>query len=259
MALLYIAAEPGELKPFAERLTGLRPLKWPLDYAQEGILDDRRILLAANGPGPKLAAQALEIAIRAIVAADLQSSALEAVVSVGFCGALRSDLQEGQILVANEIKDPQSSEPLPALEVETEHSFVSGAFVSQNSVASTAAEKTRLGGQFQAIAVEMEAFGVAARAKRAGLPFYCIKVVSDRADENLRIDFNRSRSRDGHFSRVKIVLQAIAKPGLIPELFRLKRRADMAARALGDFLVSCRYITQSASSVGQSDSKVDGE
>ena len=55
MAIIYIAAEAAELTPFATRLTGLRPLKWPLKYAQEGILDGRRILLASNGAGPKLA------------------------------------------------------------------------------------------------------------------------------------------------------------------------------------------------------------
>lgn len=259
MALLYIAAEARELTNFAERLTGLRPLKWPLDYAQEGILDDRRILLAANGPGPKLAAQALEIAIRAISAADLQSSALEGVISTGFCGALRSDLVEGQIVVGTEVLAVATNEKLTALDVETEQPFLSGTLVSQDRVASTATEKAQLAQQHDALAVEMEAFGVAARAKRAGLPFYCIKVVSDRADESLGIDFNRSRSADGRFSRVKIVLQAIARPNLIPELFRLRGRAEMAARALGDFLVSCRYVSQSASSVSQVEGKVEGE
>ena len=51
MALLFVAAEAAELKPFANRLTGLRKLNWPLDYAYEGICDGRRILLAANGAG----------------------------------------------------------------------------------------------------------------------------------------------------------------------------------------------------------------
>jgi adenosylhomocysteine nucleosidase len=257
MAILYIAAEASELQPFAARLTGRRPLKWPLDYAQEGILDGRRILLAANGAGPKLATRALEIAIRAISAADLQSSVLEAVFCVGFCGALQPDLREGQIVVATEIKAPGSTEVFPAWKVEAEQAFVSGTFVSQDRVAAAAVEKAELRDRFGAIAVEMEAFGVAARAKRAGLPFCCIKAVSDRADESFGIDVNRTRSPDGRISRVKIVLQGVARPSLIPELFRLKRRADLAAGALGDFLVSCRFIIQSAGSVVPVDDSVD--
>src|ERR1700728_4022774 len=141
MAIIYIAAEARELEFFASRLTGLRPLKWPLDYAQEGILDDRRILLAANGAGPKLAARALEIAIRAISAADLQSCVLEAVVCVGLCGALQPDLGEGQIVVATEVKAQDSGEVFPAWAVGADQPFVSGTIVSQDRVASTAAEK----------------------------------------------------------------------------------------------------------------------
>lgn len=259
MAILYVAAEAAELTPFASRLTGLRPLKWPLKYAQEGILDGRRILLAANGAGPKLAAQCLEIATRAIAAADLQSSRLEAVLSVGLCGALMSDLAEGQILVATELLSPASEEIFSAIPVETDQAYTSGAVVSQDRIAVTAAEKSQLRDRFSAIAVEMEAFGVAARAKRAGLPFCCIKAVSDRAGESFGMDFNEVRSPDGRISRGKIVGKALARPGVIPELFRLKRRAELAASALGEFLVSCRFNLESAGNVVPADKSVDGQ
>jgi nucleoside phosphorylase len=259
MAILYIAAEASELHSFSNRLTGLRPLKWPLKYAQEGILDDRRILLAAHGAGPKLAAQCLEIAIRAIAAADLQSSRLEAVVSVGLCGALQLDLTENQIIVATEVRSPGSDDNFSALPIETELPFVSAPILSQDRVAVTAAEKSQLREKFSAAAVEMEAFGVAARAKRAGLPFCCIKAVSDRADETFGMDFNEVRSPDGRISRGKIVVKVLARPGVIPELFRLKRRAEMAASALGEFLVSCRFNLQSAGIVVPADQSVDGQ
>ena len=81
MALLFVAAEAAELKPFANLLTGLRKLKWPMAYAYEGILDGRRILLAANGAGPKLAAHVVEVAVRAAMVAELSSSRLEAVIT----------------------------------------------------------------------------------------------------------------------------------------------------------------------------------
>ena len=87
MAILFVAADAAELQPFERYLINARKLKWPLDYAYEGILEGRRILLAANGAGPKLVAQAIEVAKRAITAAELSSSKLEAIVSVGFCGA----------------------------------------------------------------------------------------------------------------------------------------------------------------------------
>jgi nucleoside phosphorylase len=259
MALLFIAAEARELKPFAERLTGLRALKWPLDYAQEGILEGRRILLAANGAGPKLAAQALEIAIRAIAAADLQSSILEGVTSVGLCGALRADLQAGQVLVATNIKSADSDENLAACAVKSDVPFLMGNIVSQDRIVINGAEKLALGIRYDALGVEMEAIGVAVRAKRAALPFCCIKVVSDQTDESFGVDFNQCRTPDGHISRGKIIWKAIAMPRVIPEIFRLKRRADMAAGVLGDFLVSCRFSIQSANSVNAIDQRADAD
>ena len=65
MAILFVASESFELKPFAGRLTGLRPLKWPVQYAEEGVWQGKRYLLAANGAGPKLAARCVEMALRA--------------------------------------------------------------------------------------------------------------------------------------------------------------------------------------------------
>jgi len=88
--------------------------------------------------------------------------------------------------------------------------------------------------------VEMEAAGVAARAKRAGLPFCCIKVILDRADESFGIDMNNMRTTEGRIARGKIIVHAVARLNVVPELFRLRRRTEDAARVLGEFLVSCR-------------------
>jgi len=98
-----------------------------------------------------------------------------------------------------------------------------------------------------AAVVEMEASGVAARVKRAGLPFCCIKVILDRADESFAIDWNGMRNAEGRIARGKIVMHAVTRPNLLPGLFRLKRRSEEAARVLGEFLVSSR-ISPNASS-----------
>lgn len=86
----------------------------------------------------------------------------------------------------------------------------------------------------------MESSAVAARAERAGLAFYCIKVVSDRADESFPFDLNRMRTSDGHVGRGKIGLYVAVRPSLIPAVLHWKRRSEKAAQILGDFLVSCR-------------------
>jgi len=99
--------------------------------------------------------------------------------------------------------------------------------------------------------VEMEAAGVAARVKRAGLPFCCIKVVLDRAEESFAIDWNRMRDREGRIARGKIMVHALRRPNLLLELFRLKRRSEEAARVLGEFLVSSRISPNANSAHGE--------
>ena len=247
MAILYVASEAAELEPMAKLLTGVRKLKWPLAYAYEGVWEGRRLLLAANGAGPKLATRAVEVAIRAISSADLSSSALEAVVSTGFCGALDPALHESQIVLASQVLDWANKERYDCVQIEDGATAVPGLIVSQDRIAVDKEEKRCLLDSSGAAVVEMEASGVAARVKRAGLPFCCIKVILDRADESFAIDWNGMRNAEGRIARGKIVMHAVARPNLLPGLFRLKRRSEEAARVLGEFLVSSR-ISPNASS-----------
>jgi nucleoside phosphorylase len=246
MAILYVASEAAELKPLANLLTALRKLKWPIDYAYEGIWEGRRLLLAANGAGPKLAAQAVEVAIRAMMVAELSSSKLEAVVSTGWCGGLDPELRKSQIVTATQVLDLSTNETFDCAPVTADGQFVPGIIASQDRIANDAGEKERLRAS-GAIAVDMEAAGVAARARRAGLPFCCIKVVSDCAAESFPFDLNKFRTSEGRIARGKIVLQALTHPNRLPVLFQLKRRTGDAATALGEFLVSCRISAGSDS------------
>jgi adenosylhomocysteine nucleosidase len=251
MAILYVAADAMELEPFAKLLTGLRKLKWPLDYAFEGVLDGKRLMLAANGAGPRLAAQAVEVAMRAVSAAELSSSKLDAVVSTGFCGALDPALRVSQIVLGTAVIGP-GEEPVSC---ETVHAapegFATGPIFSQNRIANDIAEKQRLAAS-GAIAVDMEAAGIAAHSKRAGLPFYCIKCVSDLAGESFGFDLNEMRTTEGRIARGKIVSYALAHPKLLAQLLQLKRRSEDAAKALGDFLVSCRILPEYDNTLAES-------
>ncbi len=238
MSILFVAAEAAELKPLSERLENLRKLPWPIDYAYEGISEGRRFILAANGAGPKLAARATEVAIRAVTNADLSSSRLEAVISTGYCGGLDPSLNADGMVVAQQVLDFATGESFNCGELQGYPA--SGVVLSQDRIAGTAVEKQELFLKTGACAVEMEAAGVAARSKRAGLPFHCIKVICDVATESFAFDLNRMRTSEGRVARGKIIVHALVRPNLVPGLFRLKRRADEAAQALGEFLVSCR-------------------
>ena len=200
-------------------------LDWPLDFARRGTLHNREVALVANGPGPKLAGAAADLA--------LEKLKVEALISTGFCGGLDRALAPCDIFVASEVVGVA-----PALAPSSLRPFQTGKLLSLDRVLSTPREKTGLGGD----AVEMEAAAVAERAKKWNVPFYAVRVVTDAVWETLPLDFNRMRSADGRFHRAKIVAAALTRPvTMIPELMKLNSRTKRAAQALGDFLADARF------------------
>jgi hypothetical protein len=87
----------------------------------------------------------------------------------------------------------------------------------------------------------MEASAVAAEAEARGLPFYCVRAISDDAETSFPLDFNRARRRDGTFSGWELMAQAALEPSSLKELWALRRDAEVAFQALGDFLQACKF------------------
>jgi nucleoside phosphorylase len=186
-------------------------------------------MLLANGAG----------ATRAAAAADVAAGRAGALASVGFCGALDPALAVGDIFVATAVTG--LGRCFPAGLPPTSRPHASGVLATIGTVARTAGEKRALssGG---ASAVDMEAAGVAERAQKSGLPFYCIRSVTDLALENLANDFNSALREDGHFDTMTLLRAALSKPGVcLPELYRLWVRSRAAARELGEFIADCRF------------------
>jgi|HubBroStandDraft_2_1064218.scaffolds.fasta_scaffold306346_2 adenosylhomocysteine nucleosidase len=171
----------------------------------------------ASGPGSRLVSEALR-----------ERRQVGGIVSTGFCGALDPTLEIGDIIVAG-------------AEIRSSRPFVRGEILSADRVAVTVAEKRALREHTGAIAVEMESAAVAAKAREWGVPFRCIKVVSDSAREDMPLDFNRYRDDAGHFSRGRIAVAALRHPfTAIPGLLRLDRNCRKAAEKLGEFLADCQ-------------------
>jgi adenosylhomocysteine nucleosidase len=202
---LIVAAEAREFAGIVKR-TGASKNQW---------------ILVANGPGPRLAAEALDEALR-------ERRKVEGIVSTGFCGALDLALGVGDIVVSGDgVASPRS--------------FVRGEILSMDRVAVTAAEKRGLRERTGAVAIEMESAAAAAKAREWGVPFRCIKVVSDTAVEDMPLDFNLYRDSAGRFSRSRIALAALGRPfTAIPALLRLDRNCRLAAEKLGEFFADCQ-------------------
>ena len=225
--LVFVAAEIRELNGFLAHLTHLETPGWPIEYVRSALWGDRPVILAANGPGPKLAGVAAGVVH--------ENAKIDALISTGFCGGLAPELRPKAIFVATTVNGTVANQP------QSPHHFFSGPLVSQDRVAVTMEEKRKLR-ESGAMAVEMEAGAVAARASSWSVPFYCVRVVTDTAEEKLPVDFNEFRDAQGRFSRKRIAVAALKRPfHLIPELMKLDARCNKASTVLGDFLADCRF------------------
>jgi hypothetical protein len=74
--ILLVAAEAMEFAGLVRLLGGERML-WPLPFAHAARRGEDRLLMAANGAGPRLAAEAVKVAA--------ERERLDVVASVGYC------------------------------------------------------------------------------------------------------------------------------------------------------------------------------
>ena len=221
-AIVAVASEAREFAGLQTRMDGIEPLAWDLDFAVAGNVGGRRWVLCANGPGPRLAGLAIDAALR--------HERPAAILSTGFCGGLDPALEPCAVFVASRILDEPTGD-----RYETAHES-GGTLISGDRVVNTLPEKAALRQTTGAGAVDMEAAAVARAASTAGVPLYCIRVVTDTAMETFPMDFNAVRDGEGRFSRARIAAAAMAHPGRIRGLIELDRRTKKAAEALGDYL-----------------------
>lgn len=232
-AILVVAAEGRELAGILRRCRRRARLHWPVRFARYGELAGRRLFLVANGCGAALAGEACEVA--------WNKQRAGAILSTGFCGALDPLLAAGDVFIGSRVESPNLSTALDATIPECAIPHAEGSLISTDHVVQTAEEKAQLrsGG---AAAVEMEALAVALRAKHWGVPFYCVRAVTDLAGESFQLDFNAARDSKGRLSTAHVLWQAARRPtALVPELLRLYYRSHLAVRALGAAVANCRY------------------
>lgn len=227
--LLMVAAAPREFAGFpslVRRASGR--VRW-LAAAQ---VRGGEALLAANGVGRRAAASATRTL--------LARNPVRAVISTGLAGALEPAFRVGDVFLADAVRD--ESREYPALPPTRCSAAVRrGVLLTVDRIAQSPAVKARLAAK-GAQAVDMEAAGVAEVARENGLPFFCIRSISDAADQALPLDFNRALQPDGTFSAGSVLAQAWLQPGQWTELFRLWRGAGRAAGALAKCLAGSEFL-----------------
>jgi adenosylhomocysteine nucleosidase len=211
-----IAAFPGELAPLVR---GWRRLGTNAPGSGLWVLgSEHRWVAACAGSG----ALAVE---RAFTLAASQGP-LGAVVSYGLAGALRTGLKPGTAHWVSAGLSVDSGAAWSALHP------AKGAFLLTSPRIEPAEGKADLLRRFPGSdLVDMEAGALARLAEKQRLPFYCLKGVSDGAEESLP-DFTPFLRADGTLALTSLVTHFAVRPNNWKKLIDLARVSAAAAKAM---------------------------
>ena len=215
--IAIIVALAREVKPLIRN--------WQLVEREHGgrrfqFFEKNPAVLVCGGIGAEAARRAAEAVI------TLYRPAL--VVSAGFAGALDASLKVGDPFIPRQVLDAGDGSA-------SETGAGGGILVTFSGVAS-AGQKARLGRAYGAHAVDMEAAAVSRAALAHGLPFACIKAISD--EHNFDIPGVDLFLRDGQFNMTGFVAYTLGHPWLWPRVIRLARNSSRAAQTL------CKLLEQ---------------
>jgi adenosylhomocysteine nucleosidase len=213
-----IAAMPGELKGLVR--------EWP--HSSRGTThfwalrsEEEEWIAACAGAG-------LDAATRAFAGIE-DGGPIDLVLSVGWAGALTGACEAGQAYNVAGVFDARTGERFNCDAGAGKHWLVTSSKVADEG------EKRRLAAAYNADLVDMEAAAVARLAAMRGIPFYCIKGVSDPLEAKLP-DFNRFIDGAGQFQTPKFVLFALLRPWLWPALIRMGENSKKASQSIAERL-----------------------
>jgi adenosylhomocysteine nucleosidase len=229
--IAIIAAMPGELKPFLdanakegwvyERRGNVRlwRLIWPDDQGEW--------VVACGGMGQ-------EAATRAFAEVE-KDGRIDRVISTGWAGALRHDMKTGNAYRAAGVIDLKTGERFAEPGWTSDEPWL---VTSPRVVARK--EKEILSVNYYAGLVDMEAAAIARLAAMRGIPFACVKGVSDGLSDDL-LDFNRFISPQGQLRLARLLFFVLLRPWHWPRLVRMGENSKKASQAIRDILLENLY------------------
>jgi len=163
-----------------------------------------------------------------------------ALVSFGVAGGLAEDLSAGDLVIPGVVVTSDGSSFSPAtnwrtrlIEALPKNGMVSqGALFGSEALISSAAEKSSLHLETGAVAVDMESHRVARIAAEAGVPFLCLRAISDDASAVLPDWVVGTVDADGSTRYATVLKRILLNPREIGKLIRLSRDSEAAFATL---------------------------
>lgn len=178
------------------------------------------IELRRSGIGPARAA-----ALAAGLPADLEKGpAIAGIALLGWAGGLTADLRLGDVVIADGALF--GDRPVIPCRPVIVPGAAGGPILTVPAVLRSPTAKAAAATS-GALAVEMEAYPLAAWARTRGLPFVHARVVLDVLDEPLP-DLTGIIDHTGHARPLRLLRACVARPNLVPELWRFTGRIRLA-------------------------------
>ncbi len=213
-----IAAMPGELKPLVRH--------WP--HSTRGTIhfwaqrtEEEEWIAACAGAG-------LDAATRAFAGIE-DGGPIDLLISVGWAGALTSDLSAGTAHNCAGVIDARTGERFRC------DAGAGPLWLATSPRVADEPEKRRLATAYKASLVDMEGAAIARLAAMRGIPFYAIKGISDSLQAKLP-DFNRFIDQNGQLLTSKLVLFALLRPWIWPALIRMGENSRKASQSIAERL-----------------------
>ena len=192
-------------------------------------IDKRSVAIFHTGVGPKGCSAKIENLFR--------NERPEFLLSSGFAGSARDDLQVGDIILAENFSDRHlllaAQEILRLPDARVVNLFTSAAIID------SIAEREQIAQASGAAAVDMETEAIARACADRGIRMLSLRVISDSAREpfpappNLLFDLERQRT-----DFAKLIPYLLRHPGAIQHLLRFSRRIARARKVLTNAILA---------------------
>lgn len=199
------------------------------------------VTVLLTGVGPVVSRRNV---MEAFVGGVFEQRSFDACISSGLAGALRGNWAIGDILVPRSVKSDSSANREVGAQYASDEAMLSTAsklgaqvvdrFLTSDRMISSAAEKSSLGAE--ADAVEMESYGILSEASAWGVRGVCVRAIGDVAGEDLPINFSKTIDEQGDVSYVRVLGELARNPRAVPQLVRFGMQSRSAAQSLADFL-----------------------
>ena len=238
MRVLVTFAVEAEFAPW-RKLRKFNPMRLGTrsasEYTQlwETLIGDTCVSVYLTGIGRALPREVVEMR------EAFFTSKLDLAISSGLAGALKEGLKPGDLIVPHKVRTLRNDANAHSDSVLRERAIQQGALpietlITAIRIVPTAEEKARL--SFFGEAVDMESAIVMSHFVAATVPVITIRAISDSADEDLPIDFDRCLTPQGTIKPMSLVNAIVRRPGKSPNLVRFGRQSNQAAQKLASFL-----------------------